>query len=130
MKPEHSNPETFKHFKRSIIVINNKDELCCTQAIVTAKAKIDDHPNWKSFQRGFPIQTDEAIKLHIEGNVETGKCGYEELPKFSLAPSLVNYQLLLVDATQGYSVTSFGKPQEKQLVLFCDNGHYITWVLW
>jgi len=124
LKPGHSNPEIFKRFKRSVIVINNKDELCCARAIVTAKAKIDDHPNWRSFLRGFPMQTDEAIKLHIEANVETGKCGYEELTTFSLAPSLVNYQLLLVDATRGYSVTSFGKPQEKQLVLFYDNEHY------
>ena len=40
----------------------------------------------------------------------------------ALTPSLSNYQLLLVNATRGYSVTSFGKPQE--LVLLYANEHY------
>ena len=124
LKPGHSNPETFKRLKGSVISIDNKDELCCARAIVTAKVRVDDHPKWNSFRRGVSIQRDEAIKLHIEANVEMGKCGYEELTRFALTPSLNNYQLLLLDATRGYSVTSFGKPQEKQLVLLYDNEHY------
>ena len=44
---------------------------------------------------------------------------YGELENRELTPSLSNYQLLLVDATRGYSVTSFGKPQE--LVLLSAN---------
>ena len=39
LKPGHSNPETFKCLKGSVISIDNKDELCCAHAIVTAKAK-------------------------------------------------------------------------------------------
>ena len=124
LKPGHSNPETFKRLKASVITIDNKDELCCARAIVTAKARVDQHPKWNSFRRGFPIQSDEAIKLHIEANVEMGKCGYEELTRFALTSTLNNYQLLLVDATRGYTVTSFGKPQEKQIVLLYDNEHY------
>ena len=49
-------------------------------------------------------------------------CGYKELTRLALTPSLSNYQLLLVNATRGYSVTSFGKPQE--LVLLYANEHY------
>ena len=107
LKPGHSNPETFKRLKGSVITSDNKDELCCARAIVTAKAGVDNHPKWSSFRRGFSIQNDEAIKLHVEANVEMGKCGYEELTRFALTPSLSNYQLLLVDATRCYSVTSF-----------------------
>ena len=107
-KPGHSNPETFKRLKGSVISIDNKDELCCARAVVTAKGSVDDHPKWNSFRRGVSIQRDEAIKLQIEANVEMGKCGCEELTRFTLTPSLNNYQLLLVDATRGYSVTSFG----------------------
>ena len=52
LKPGHSNPETFKRLKGSVISIDNKDELCCARAIVTAKARVDDHPKWNSFRRG------------------------------------------------------------------------------
>ena len=85
---------------------------------------MDNHPNWRGFLRGRTIQDDQAILLHIEAHVPQGPCGYDELSKFALAPSLYDYQLLLVDATRGYSVKSFGPPQDKQLVLLYDNDHY------
>ena len=50
-------------------------------------------------------------------------CGYKELNKFSKAPSLYEYQLLLVDETRSYRVYTFGLPQDKQLV-FLYNGHH------
>ena len=90
LKPGHSNPETFKRLKCSVITIGNKDELCCAYAIATAKSRVDNHPKWNSFRRGFSIQNDEAIKLHVEGNVEMRKCGYKELTRFALTPSLSN----------------------------------------
>ena len=66
LKPGHSNPETFKRLKDSVITIGNKDELCCARAIVRAKASVDNHPKWNSFRRGFSTHNDEAIKLHVE----------------------------------------------------------------
>ncbi|XP_078355818.1 uncharacterized protein LOC144640593 [Oculina patagonica] len=124
LKPGHSNHKTFKRIKQCVIEINNEDNLCCARAIVTAKANVDDHPNWRGFQRGRNIQKEQALLLHYEAGVPFGPCGYEELTKFALAPSLLEYQLLLVDATRGYSVRSFGPPQEKQLVLLYDVEHY------
>ena len=124
MKPGHSNPETFKRFKESVVTIKNDDELCCARAIVTAKAKVDSHPNWDGFKKGRKIQTKQAVAFHKEVGVPFGPCGYDELQTFAMAPSLYDYQLLLVDATRGYSVKSFGPPQDKQLVLLYDNNHY------
>ena len=124
LKPGHTNPETFKRMKTSVININNDDNLCCARSIVTAKANEDKHPNWQCFRKGRKIQKEQALLLHHEANVPFGPCGYEELVKFTMAPSLYGYQLLLVDATRGYSVTSFGPPQEKQIVLLYDNQHY------
>ena len=46
LKPGHTHPETFKRLKLSVATITNKDSLCCARALVTAKAKIDGHPNW------------------------------------------------------------------------------------
>lgn len=68
MKPGYTNPETFKRFKHSVITFKNEDELCCARAIVTAKAKLDDHPKWHGFQKGTKIQNDQAILLHITKN--------------------------------------------------------------
>ena len=95
----------------------NGDELCCTRAIVTAKARLDQHPNWDGFKRGRRIQAEHAVDLHHETRVPRGPCGYDELRAFSLAPSLYDYQILLCNATRGYVVTSFGPPSQKQLVL-------------
>ena len=124
LKPGHRNPETFERFKQSVINIENKDQLCCARAIVTAKANVDSHPSWRSFRVCRKIQYEQALLLHHEANVPFGPCGYEELTKFSLAPSLYEYQLLLVDAARGYSVKSSGPPQDKQLVLLYDDNHY------
>ena len=110
--------------KKTILTIQNKDELCCARAIVTAKAKVDQHPNWEGFRKGRTIQTTQAVQLHLEADVPQGPCGYEELHKFSQAPSLADYQLLLVDETRGFSVLSFSPPQPKKLVLIYDGSHY------
>ena len=72
MKPGHSHPETFKRMKESVITINNKDDLCCARAIKTAKAKVDQHPNWLGFKKGRGIQKSQAINLHFESNVPLG----------------------------------------------------------
>ena len=37
--------------------------LCCARAIVTAKAKVDQHPNWLGFKKGRGIQKAQAIDL-------------------------------------------------------------------
>ena len=124
MKPGHSHPETFKRLKQTVVPIKNKDELCCAGAIVTAKAKVDNHPKWASFRDGKCIQRTEAWNLHIEVQVPFGACGYEELTKFSMAPSLYGYQLLVIDETRGYRVDGFGPPQDKQLVLLYNQQHY------
>lgn len=41
--------------KKSFIKINNRDQLCCARAIVTAKARIDKHPKWNSIRKGFNL---------------------------------------------------------------------------
>lgn len=110
--------------KRSVLTIKNKDDLCCAHAIVTAKAKVDNHSRWQSFQKGAKIQYEQALLLHNEVSIPHGPCSYEELNKFSQAPSLYDYQLLLVDETRGFRVLSFGPAQDKKLVLLYDGNHY------
>ena len=124
MKPGHSHPETFKRIKHTVGTIKNKDELCCARAIVTAKAKVDNHPKLESFENGRSIQRTEALNLHWEAKVDTKPCGYEEIIKFPMAPSLYSYQLLAIDETRGYRIDSFGPPRDEQLVLLYNQQHY------
>ena len=124
LKPGHSHSETFKRLKQTVVPIKNKDELCCARAIVTAKAKVDNHPKWAGFKDGKSIQRTEACNLHTEVQIPFGACGYEELTKFSMAPSLYGYQLLVIDETRSYRVDTFDPPQDKQLVLLYNQQHY------
>ena len=122
MKPGHSHPETFKRFKESVVQIKNQDVLCCARAIV--KAKVENHPKWSSFRHGQSIQRTEALNLHWEAQVPLGACSYEELTKFSMAPSLHDYQLLVIDQTRSHRVDAFGPRQDKQLVLLYNHQHF------
>ena len=53
----------------SIVQIRNTDVLCCARALVTAKAKVDQHPKWELFKRGRKLQKDQALLLHDEAQV-------------------------------------------------------------
>ena len=105
--------------------IQNTDVLCCARALVTAKAKVDHHPKWWSFRDGKTLQKEHALQLHREAHVPLGPCGYEELTQFSQAPSLFDYQIVLVDADRAFHIMSFGPPApDKQLILLHEKGHY------
>ena len=123
-KPGHQPLRNLIPKKRSIIQIQNKDELCCARALVTAKAKVDQPPKWSSIRHGGKIQKELALLLHHEANVPFGPCGYDALTQFSTAPSLTGYQILLVDADRSFHITTFGPLQDKQLILLHEKGHY------
>ena len=123
-KPGHPTLQTLTRNSKSIIRINNKDELCCARALVTAKARLDQHPKWESIRHGRKIKKELALLLHHEANVPFGPCSYDALTKFSIAPSLANFQIILVDAHRSFHITSFGGTQDKQLILLHHQGHY------
>ena len=124
-KPGHPTMQLLTSQKRSIIRINNKDELCCARALVVAKAKVDQHPKRKAIQQGKgPLQRTLALDLHHEAKVPLGPCSYEALTAFSKAPSLAGHQIILVDAHRSFHLTTFGDPQDKQLILLHDHDHY------
>ena len=112
LRPGHQTLALLKPKRHSIVQIRNTDVLCCARALVTAKAKMDRHPKWRSFKEGRKLQKEHALLPHYEANVPFGSCGYEELTQFSKAPSLIDYQILLVDADRAYHITSFGPPPQ------------------
>ena len=78
----------------------------------------------RSIQQGTNLQRELALQLHDEAHVPPGPCRYEELTKFSAAPSLYDYQILLVDADRSFHITSFTDTQHKQLILLHEKDHY------
>ena len=126
LRPGHQTLALLKPKKKSIVQIRNTDDLCCARALVTAKAKVDQHPQWHSFRKGTgKIQKEQALLLHDKAQVPFGPCGYEELTQFSQAPPLFDYQILLVDADRAFRIMSFGPPApDKQLILLHQKGHY------
>jgi len=124
-KPGHPTMEILTSNKRSVIRIQNRDELCCARALVVAQARVDQHPKEKAIQRGKgPLQRTLVLELHHEAKVPLGPCSYDALTKFSAAPSLANYQIILVDAHRSFHITTFGGTQDKQLILLHHQGHY------
>ena len=123
-KPGHPTMTMLTTHKRSVIHINNDDDLCCARALVVAKAKVDEHPKWSSIRQGGKIQRELALQLHDEARVPPGPCSYDALTAFSQAPSLVVYQIILVDAQRSFHITTFGPLRDKQLILLHNKNHY------
>ena len=123
-KPGHPTMKVLTAKKNSVIRIQNKDELCCARALVTAKARLDQHPKYRSIQQGTNLQKELALLLHHEAKVPFGPCSYDALTAFSAAPSLANYQIILVDAHRSFHITTFGGTQDKQLILLHRQGDY------
>ena len=69
--------------KRSIVRIQNNDDLCMARALVVAKAKVDDKPQYKTIaDHRWPMQTRMAQELHANADVPLGPCGIEEAKQF------------------------------------------------
>ena len=71
-KPGHQHPQAFRVFKTSVLRIQNEDDLCCDRALVTAKAKVDQHPKYGSFKNGKKIQKEQALLLDRIGGSRSG----------------------------------------------------------
>ena len=124
-KPGHPTMQLLTTNKRSVIRIHNdNDDLCCARALVTAKARVDQHPKYNSIRQGTKLQKEMALLLHHEANVPFSPCSYDALTAFSKAPSLAGYQIILVDADRSFHITTYGDPKDKQLILLHEKDHY------
>ena len=111
--------------KRSIVQIQNNDDLCCARAIVTMKALADtdaQHPDYKNLRKGRPIQEKRAKELHRLADVPEGPCGIQELNKFQTA--LPGYQLKVLSVDKPFTIIFAGPPAPKLILLVKVNDHY------
>lgn len=123
-KPGHKKKEAFKLIKQSIVRIKNRDELCGARAIVTAKAKLENHPRERTIRDGGRTQTVLAYALHRQAGVPEGPVGYDELKKFQSV--LPDYRLMVIYAGRNYQCVVFSEsgPNKKDLVILHDEDHY------
>jgi hypothetical protein len=93
--------------KRSIVRIRNNDQLCLARALVVAKAKIDNDPQYKSIaDHRNPMQTRLARELHQNAAVPLGPCGLDEVKQFQTY--LSEYQINIVSKEQHNSIIYIG----------------------
>ena len=123
LKPGHRASSILKVKKKSVIRIQNKDDLCCARAIITAKAKLEKDPEWESIRKGNWRQQELALELHTKANVPEGDCGYEELNKFQEYLK-DDYRLIVVYADQAYHRRAFAGPGKPELILLHEDNHY------
>ena len=120
--PGHQSSTRLKVMKRSVIIIPRTEEnLCCARALVTARAKAENHPQWRSVQRGRPLQMNSALELHQRAGVRPGPCGADELHQFALA--LPEYTLVVVDANRAYACFAYGRGAQFLGILH-EDGYY------
>ena len=116
------NTDMFLQNKRCTIRIQNNDDLCCARAIVTAKARIDNDPQWNSIRLGRGVQTELARKLHEKSGVPIGKCGIEEVKMFQHV--LSNYKINILSREHFNGIIYSGPEAENKIYLYFHDNHY------
>ena len=106
--------------KRSVITIKNKDELCFARALVSAKAFVDQVPQYKNMSQGRGLQGHLAYKLHQETGVPEGMCGLPEIQRMQAHLGPQGYQIKIYEGVCGalwYCDPSFDSAPKKLCLL-------------
>ena len=83
LKPGHQKSSVFRKTKHSVVTIQNDDDLCAARAIVVAKAKADNHPQYNSIKRSTGrMQTTLAYRLHQAAGSPATPIGWESLLQY------------------------------------------------
>ena len=121
------NIKEYLHKKKSIITIQNNDNLCLARALVVAIAKVENEPDYKDLTKpGRRAQEKRAKALHAAANVPLGPCGIPEVELFQ--KYLTNYEINIVSGNHNNSIIYPPKPSTNNNVtpiyLYLHNNHY------
>ena len=110
--------------KKSIITINNTDNLCLARALVVAIARIENDPKYDQLRKSDrEIQRERALQLHRAANVPLGLCGLDEVKLFQAY--LTNYEITIVSGDHDNSIIYPPEPGDKQpIYLYFQNKHF------
>ena len=121
------NIKDWLHKKKSIITIQNNDNLCLARALVVAIAKIEKDPRYKDMLKPERrTQEKKARELHEAANVPLGPCGLPEVELFQ--KYLTNYEINIVSANHDNSIIYPPQPSTANNVtpihLYLYDNHY------
>ena len=120
------NIKEFLHKKKSVIVINNNDDLCLARALVVAIAKIEKAPVYRHLMNPQKrTQERKAKELHELAKVPLGPCGLPEVELFQ--KYLTNYEINIVSTAHNSSIIYPPKPtigNTTPLYLHLHENHY------
>ena len=114
--------------KKSVICINNRDNLCLARALVVSIARIEKDPRYARIIRPESVvQRERAFDLHEAANVPLGSCGLNEVDLFQ--HYLVNYQIIVVSGDQNNTIIYPPQPPanpnpEKSIYLYYQGNHF------
>ena len=110
--------------KKSIVCINNTDDLCLARALAVAIARIENDPKYKRISKSDrPVQRQKALDLHQAANVPLGPCGIAEVKLFQ--NYLVNYQIIVVSGAHNNSNPQSTATDEKPIIsLYYHDNHF------
>ena len=111
--------------KKSIITINNNDNLCLARALVVAVARIEKDPKYGQIRKSNEnIQLQRALEFgHRAANVPLGPCGLDEVKLFQ--KYLTNYEITILSGDHSDSIIYPPKPGDKQpIYLYLHDKHF------
>ena len=114
--------------KKSVIPINNKDDLCLARALVVSIARIEKDSRYARITRpDSSVQRERAFDLHEAANVPLGPCGLNEVELFQ--QHLVNYQIIVVSGDHNNSIIYPRQPPanpdpERSIYLYYQANHF------
>ena len=114
--------------KKSIIPINNKDDLCLARALAVSIARIEKDPRYDRIKDSrCNIQRERAFDLHEVANVPLRPCGLDEVNLFQ--QHLVNYQIIVVSGDHNNAIIYPREPPanpnpEKSIYLYYHDKHF------
>ena len=115
--------------KKSVICINNTDNLCLARALVVSIARIEKDPRYNQIinPTRYTIQRKRASDLHQAANVPLGPCGLKEVALFQ--DYLVHYQIIVVSGDQNNTIIYPPHPPanpnpEKSIYLYYQANHF------
>ena len=115
--------------KKSVVLINNKDDFCLARALAVGIAKIEKDSRYKQIRNSCrPIQRQRALDLHQAANVPLRPCGLNEVNLFQ--QYLTNYQIVVVSGDHNNSIIYPPEPpgtdEKPILALYYQNNHFDT----
>ncbi|MCP3667139.1 MAG: hypothetical protein GY696_32385, partial [Gammaproteobacteria bacterium] len=110
----------------AFITIKNQDQTCCARSIITAKAKLDNDPKYKTIMMGDHRRQTMQKRLALELMQKAGldpavACGFPEIAKMQevLGPL---YQVKVWDRFRELIFST--EPAIKVLHIYLDDNHY------